>query len=91
MEDYFTESFVYQAPIIIILTSVFLRTMNKYGDRGYNFALLEAGHIGQNIYLLCANLQLSICSVGGFYEDTLSSLLGIENDGEFPIYTLAVG
>lgn len=91
LTDYFMEPFVTKAPVIIALSSIFLRTMNKYGSRGYNYALLEAGHMSQNIYLLSAHLQLSVCGVGGFYEDILGTLLCLDNEIESPIYVLAIG
>ena len=33
-------------PVSIILTGMFKRTTVKYGDRGYRFSVLEAGHAG---------------------------------------------
>ena len=40
-----------QAAAIIVLSSVFQRCTVRYGERGYRFALLEAGHLSQNICL----------------------------------------
>lgn len=91
LKEYFSEKFLVKAPVIIVLTSIFIRTMKKYGNRGYNLALLEAGHIGQNIYLNCSDLNLSVCAAGGFYEDALSRLLNIEKKIEIPVYAFALG
>ena len=42
---------LYKAPLILILTGELSRAEVKYGTNAYRFALLEAGHIGQNISL----------------------------------------
>jgi SagB-type dehydrogenase family enzyme len=44
------------------------RVAQKYGPRGYRFLLLEAGHVMQNLCLLCASLGLSTVPLGGFLE-----------------------
>ena len=35
----------------ILIGSVFFRSVFKYGERGYRFVLLEAGHVAQNAVL----------------------------------------
>src|SRR5262249_54334470 len=47
-----------KAAVVFILTGVFGRSHFKYGERGYRFALLKAGHICQNILLEAAALRL---------------------------------
>lgn len=44
----FTYPWVKDASLAIVMTAVFWRNQQKYGERGYRFILLEAGHIGQN-------------------------------------------
>jgi SagB-type dehydrogenase family enzyme len=41
------ENLATDAALIIFITAVFGRTVFKYGDRGYRFILLEAGHVAQ--------------------------------------------
>jgi SagB-type dehydrogenase family enzyme len=35
--------------LVIFITAMFERSVFKYGDRGYRFTLLEAGHVAQNL------------------------------------------
>lgn len=90
-KDYVVFPFVDKASALIVLTAVFARTTNKYGSRGYNYALLEAGHMGQNLYLLSSALGMSACPVGGFYETAFNTLLRIDPSREPTIYMMAVG
>ncbi|MBI2499446.1 SagB/ThcOx family dehydrogenase [Candidatus Woesearchaeota archaeon] len=74
----------------IVLTSVIARTEVKYGHKAYPFSLLEAGHIGQNIQLACADHGIGCCPVGGFVNDKITKILDLTAD-EIPLYVLALG
>jgi len=71
----------------VIFTSVISRSEVKYGLRSYTYSLIEAGHIGQNIHLACAEIGLGSCSVSGFVDETVRKLLDL-TESEIPIYSL---
>jgi SagB-type dehydrogenase family enzyme len=73
------------------MTDVFWRNQNKYGERGYRYILLEAGHIGQNIYLVSEALGLKCCALGGTRDENLEELVDIDGVTESVVYALAVG
>lgn len=79
------------APLIIFLTAIFDRSKNKYGERGYRFSLLEAGHIAQNIILVSQALGLSSLPIGGFFDDDINSILGLDSLNEAAVYGVAIG
>lgn len=78
-------------PILIIITSITLRSSIKYGKLAQNFVLLEAGHIGQNIYLLSEAMGLSCCAIGGWDEINMNKLLDIDGNYESIVYIFALG
>ncbi|NMB57425.1 SagB/ThcOx family dehydrogenase [Candidatus Beckwithbacteria bacterium] len=82
---------IIQAPLIIIVTALFKRTTIKYGDRGYRNILIEAGHMGQNIYLLSSILNLNCCALGGFIDDKINFLLDLDGVEESVVYAFALG
>jgi SagB-type dehydrogenase family enzyme len=47
----------------------------KYGDRSHRFLLLEAGHLMQNLCLLCASLALCTLPLGGYLEGDIARAL----------------
>lgn len=51
------------------------RVTQKYGDRGYRYCLLEAGHAFQNFYLAATAMSLAVMTSGGFLDDELNDLL----------------
>ncbi len=61
------------------------------GERGCRFALLEAGHIAQNILLATTALDLGAVAVGGFIDDEVNEILDIDGVDEFSIYLIAIG
>lgn len=84
------QNMILDAPIIIVISAVFERTMTKYQDRGYRHILIEAGHLGQNIYLTSTALGLNCCAIGGFAEDGFSDILDFD-ESEDVIYVFAIG
>lgn len=78
-------------PLLIALTASFARTQAKYLERGYRFALLECGHIAQNMLLAATALGLAALPIGGFWDEPLNDLLGVEPEEEAAVYAVAVG
>ncbi|WP_048601943.1 SagB/ThcOx family dehydrogenase [Rubeoparvulum massiliense] len=82
---------VENAALLILMTATFPRLSYKYGERGYRFALLEAGHMAQNLYLSATALDIGCMALGGFYDDGCNQLLDVDGINESVIYMLAVG
>jgi len=81
---------VRQAAIDIVITAVFARVTDQYGDRGVRYTHLEAGHAAQNVCLQAAALKLGTVTVGAFEDDDVQEVLGAAADEE-PLYILPVG
>jgi SagB-type dehydrogenase family enzyme len=78
------------ANLVVIITAVRERTMWKYGQRGYRHVLLDAGHVGQNLYLVATALGLGPTAIGGFYDQELGALLHLAPEEE-PFYVVCIG
>jgi SagB-type dehydrogenase family enzyme len=79
------------AALALVFTATFERTQAKYGERGYRFVLLEAGHAAQNVLLVATSLGLGALPVGGFFEDALGDAIGLDAEKESPVYVVLVG
>ena len=79
------------AAATIVVTAVLQRLRHKYGELAYRLALLEAGHLGQNICLIATGLGLGVCPLAGYVDDAVNDLLGVDGVDETVIYALAVG
>ena len=69
-----------QAPVDIIITAVMQRTAERYGKRAERYVYMEAGHVGQNIYLQAESLGLGTVVIGAFNDDQVQKVLGIEEE-----------
>jgi SagB-type dehydrogenase family enzyme len=83
----FGHPWIAAARAVVLLTAVMPRTTIKYGPRGYRFALLEAGHIMQNLCLLAAAQGTPLAPVGGFADQVVSRLLDLGDGEELPLYS----
>lgn len=79
------------AAAVIIIAADVRRCMKKYDDRGYRYMLLEAGHAAQNLNLAAVGLDLQSLNLGGFLDDELAQLCGLDRDREIVLYAVAIG
>jgi SagB-type dehydrogenase family enzyme len=80
-----------QASLLVFITALFERTTYKYGDRGYRFVFLEAGHVAQNINIMSSALRLGSLNVGGFFDREVDQFLRLNGISHSTIYMTAIG
>jgi len=85
------QPWVAEAAVVLVISAVPERTLPKYGDRGYRYLLLEAGHVMQSMNLVASGLGLGMVNLGGFYDDELAGLIRLDPEREFPLYAAAFG
>ncbi|MEJ2627324.1 MAG: SagB/ThcOx family dehydrogenase [bacterium] len=71
---------IQEAPVAIIITAVLQRTAVRYGERAQRYVYMEAGHVGQNIYLQAESLGLGTVVIGAFHDDQVQEVLGINEE-----------
>jgi len=77
--------------VIFIWVAISDRMTYKYGNRGFRYLHLDAGHVCQNLYLASEAIECGSCAVGGFYDDTVNALLNLDGEEKFVIYMGTVG
>lgn len=80
-----------RAAALLVVTGMFWRSRCKYGQRGYRFALLEAGHLVQAMLLLATAAGIDALPLGGFYDSALDKLVRADGVNESVVYAVAVG
>ncbi|MDH4210740.1 MAG: SagB/ThcOx family dehydrogenase [candidate division WOR-3 bacterium] len=83
------QGFINDAGVVVIITAIYERTTQRYGERGVRYVHIEAGHCAQNIHLEAVALGLGSVPVGAFNDEKLSKLLKLER--EKPLYVIPVG
>lgn len=79
-----------KAPVNILITAELSRITGKYGSRGERYALLEAGHVAQNVMLQACSLGLASGIVGAFADAEIIRVLALD-PRTLPLLILPVG
>jgi SagB-type dehydrogenase family enzyme len=63
----------------------------RYGERGYRYLLLDAGHVCQNLYLAAEAVGCGVCAIAAFADEAVDRLLGFDGENRFTLYLATVG
>jgi SagB-type dehydrogenase family enzyme len=80
-----------EASCVFVWTAIVERSKWKYRERAYRYIYMDAGHIGQNLYLAATAMNLGCCTVGAFFDEEIDRLIGVDGKEEISIYLGAVG
>ncbi len=84
------QSFVEQAPIVIVVVANIERSSLKYGSRGELYAIQDAAASVMNLLLAAYSRGLATCWVGAFNEIAVRILLGLPHKTK-PIAIIPIG
>jgi SagB-type dehydrogenase family enzyme len=80
-----------EAACVFVWTAMIERSKWKYRERAFRYIYMDAGHIGQNLYLAAGAMGLGCCTVGAFYDEEVDRLIGVDGKEEVSVYMGAVG
>jgi SagB-type dehydrogenase family enzyme len=75
----------------VILSAVPYRTAWRYGQRGYRYLYLDAGHVGQNLHLAAEAIGAGACMIGAYLDEAMNEALSMDGTEEFVIYIASIG
>ena len=80
------------AGLVVFVSADLQRPASKYSNRGYRFALMEVGHVGQNAHLYCSETSgLGMVEYGGFQDKLASEFLSLDYPKQSVLLTIIVG
>lgn len=85
-----SQAWIAKAPISFIITAEYKRVTVKYGKRGVRYAMIEAGHMGQNLFLQAGAMGFKAGIVGAFHDKELIDVMNIPLSHE-PLLIMPVG
>ncbi|CCQ92804.1 Nitroreductase [[Clostridium] ultunense Esp] len=83
--------YVKNSAVTFIWSTVIYRMKWRYGERGYRYVHLDAGHVCQNLYLTAQSIDSGVCAIAAFDDDRLNELLGLDGEEQFVVYLATVG
>ncbi len=63
----------------------------RYGERGYRYIYLDAGHVCQNLYLACEAVGAGACAIGAYDDAAVNALFHLDGVDRFVAYLAGVG
>jgi SagB-type dehydrogenase family enzyme len=85
------QQFVAKAAVTFFWTAVPARMEWRYDRAAHKVIALDAGHVGQNLYLACTAMGAGTCAVAAYDQDDCDELLAVDGEEEFTVYIAPVG
>jgi SagB-type dehydrogenase family enzyme len=85
------QDFVGTCAATFIWVAVPYRMTWRYSERGYRYLYIDAGHVGQNLYLSARSLDCGVCAIAAFSDDDMNRILGLDGEEQFVIYIATAG
>lgn len=80
-----------KANVIFYWSMIPYRAEWRYGIYAHRVAMIDVGHVGQNLYLACTGTGLGTCAIAAFSHEVCSELFGLDGEEEYIVYTAPVG
>lgn len=85
------QSWASKANVVFYWSMVAYRAEWRYGIYAHRVALIDTGHIGQNLYLACSGLGLGCCAIAAFQHERCNQVFKLDGEEEYIVYTTPVG
>ena len=85
------QSFAGKSTVTFIWTTIPARMEWGYGMASYKVMAIDAGHVRQNLYLVCEAIGAGTCAITSYYQEFADRVLRLDGDEEFTIYIAPVG
>ena len=79
------------AAVSFLWTAVAPRMEWRYDLAAHKVIAVDAGHVGQNLYLACEAIDCGACVIAAYDQEACDQLLGVDGEDEFTVYLAAVG
>ncbi len=87
----FGQSFISEAPIVLVFLADPTRSEIKYGERGKKlYCICDTALAAYSAWLSAANLDLGACWVGAFDDNKVKEILSVDTD-LIPVCILPIG
>jgi len=90
-EAAYNQTFILKSAATFIWIADTVRMTWRYGERGYRYMHIDAGHVCQNLYLAAESIGAGACAIGAFTDEIMNELLGLDGVNQFVIYMGVVG
>ena len=87
----FSQKMIDNSAVTFIWVAILERMIWRYGERGYRYLHLDAGHVCQNLYLAGEAIDVGVCAIAAFEDNDLNISLHLDGKEQFAIYLASTG
>lgn len=87
----YQQEFAGKSALTFIWTAIPHRMEWRYGPVSHKVIAMDAGYMGENLYLACEAIGSGTCAVGAYDQDYADELLKVDGIDEFVILMAPVG
>lgn len=91
LEAVLGQTFMVRSATVFVWTAVPYRMEWRYGAASHKMIALDAGHVGQNLYLASQTIRAGVCTVAAYHQKKMDELIRVDGQEEFVIYLASVG
>lgn len=85
------QSFVGDGAVVFIWTCIPYRCEWRYHVLAHKVMLIDAGHLCQNLYLVCEAMGCGTCAIGAYDQAAMDTIVRVDGHDEYVIYLAPVG
>lgn len=85
------QKFAGECAVVFIWSVIPYRTEWRYHLTSHKTALLDAGHICQNLYLACEGIGAGTCAIAAYDQELTDKLINVNGKDEYSVYMAPVG
>ena len=79
------------APVVLFFSCLPYRCEWRYTDMSHRVALIDLGHIGQNLMLSAAAMGMGSCCLAAYNQKLCDEILGLDGFEQYTVYACAIG
>lgn len=91
LDQPFVPHFAKKAAVTFAWSTTPYRSEWKYGISAHKKILIDIGHVCQNLYLAGESVNMGVCAIGIYDQESIDNLFKLDGEEEFIIYLAAVG
>ena len=84
------QAWLAQAAVHFLFLTNLTALDETWGPRGYRYAMMTAGRLGERLYMAATAMGMGCCGIGAFYDEEAAELLGLKGSARL-LYLVAVG
>lgn len=85
------QSWAAKANVVFYWSMVAYRAEWRYGIYAHRAALMDVGHMAENLYLACTGIGLGCCAIASFSDELCNQMFKLDGEEEFTVYAMPVG